>query len=176
MDDGEKPPYRELIGALMYLAVATRPDISHAVSALSQFNDSFGKGHWQAAKRILRYLKGNSDVGIVFKNNISNLTGYVDADWAVCIQDRRSYTGFVFTMNGGTVSWESRKQRTVPLSSTEAEYMALSDASKEAMYLLRLARDMGISGPRTVKLFNDNLGAQKLAGKTTTIDYNYNYL
>lgn len=72
-DESEKPPYRELVGALMYLSVATRPDISHAVNALSQYNDSFGKEHWQAAKRVLRYMKGTPDIGITFGNNTENL-------------------------------------------------------------------------------------------------------
>lgn len=163
-DESEKPPYRELVGALMYLSVATRPDISHAVNALSQYNDSFGKEHWQAAKRVLRYMKGTPDIGITFGNNTENLIGYADADWAACVDDRRSSTGFAFTMNGGAVSWESRKQQTVALSSTEAEYMALTEASKEAMHLQRLTEEMTIANSLTVLLLNDNIGSQRLAG------------
>ena len=85
-----KLPYRELVGALMYLAVATRPDIAHAVSALSQFNTCFGQVHWTAAKRVLRYLKGSADLGLTYEQRRKSLIGYVDADWAGCVIDRRS--------------------------------------------------------------------------------------
>ena len=108
-EHGKKPPYRELIGCLLYLARATRPYISHTVSSLSQFNDSFGKSHWEAAKRVLRYLKGTSDIGIKYSVINRELSGYVDPDYAGCTDDRKSSTGFVFLLNRGPVSWESRK-------------------------------------------------------------------
>jgi len=89
-------PYRELLGCLMYLAVATRPDIAHAVSYLGQFNNDYGSAHWKTAKRILRYLKGSSDKMLVYQSTQENLKGYVDADWGSCITDRHSYTGCFF--------------------------------------------------------------------------------
>ena len=88
---------------------------------------------------------------------------YVDADWANCVIDRRSYTGSVFIFSGAAVSWESRKQRTVALSSTEAEYMAITDASKEAIYLIRFLKDLGHPELASVVIYNDNQGAGKLA-------------
>jgi len=86
-------PYREFIGSLMFLSIATRPDISHIVSLLSQFNENPSKEHWIAAKRILRYLKGTIDLGIVYEKSHGKLIGHVDADWGNCIIDRPSYTG-----------------------------------------------------------------------------------
>lgn len=175
-------PYRELVGALMYLAVCTRPDISHAVSYLSQFNSCYDSTHWSAAKRVLRYLKGTENMGLYFKKDQKLLTGYVDADWGNCPEDRRSYTGFVFILGGSPISWESRKQRTVALSSTEAEYMALTEAAKEAVYLRRLLSELGFDKLGHVSLFCDNNGAQKLAknaifhNRTKHIDIRYHFI
>lgn len=156
-------PYQELIGALNYLATATRPDIAHIVSCLSQFNTCHGEQHWSAAKRVLRYLKGTINFGLTYSKNSGSLEGFVDADWAGCPVDRRSYTGFVFKLNGAAISWESRKQRTVALSSTEAEYMALTEAAKEAIYIRGFMSELGFSDPEKMQLSCDNRGAQFLA-------------
>ncbi|KAJ2945210.1 hypothetical protein O0L34_g9279 [Tuta absoluta] len=128
--DDEKPdlPYQQLIGSLMYIAIGTRPDISYAVSYLSQFNGHYGEVHWKAAKRVLRYLKATKDLKLNFKNGDGYPTGYADADYASNVVDRRSYTGYVFKMCSAAISWESKKQRTPALSTTEAEYMALGEA------------------------------------------------
>lgn len=96
--DGEKPPYRELVGCLVYLAVSTRPDISHAASLLGQFNDCFNKNHWNAAKRVLRYLKGTKQLGIFYAREKCDIVGYVDADCSSSACDRRSFSGFVFLL------------------------------------------------------------------------------
>jgi len=162
-NDKEDRPYKQLVGALMYLAVCTRPDIAHAISYLSQFCACNDESHWKAAKRVLRYLKGTIDVGIVFTRTSTPLMGYVDADWANCPDDRRSYTGYAFILGGSPVSWESRKQRTVALSSTEAEYMALSEAVKEAIYLKRMLSELGFYKLAEVNVYIDNNGARKLA-------------
>lgn len=103
-NDEKKLPYRELIGALMYLAVSTRPDIAHAVSSLSQFNNKYGQGHWSVAKRVLRYLRGTINVELVYRSSKKSLTGYVNADWGGCLIDRRSYTGYAFALSGGIIS------------------------------------------------------------------------
>lgn len=121
--ENQRRPYRELVGSLMYLAVATRPDIAHAVSVLAQFNDCNTEAHWQAAKRVLRYLKRTSNYGIIFRRSDAEIAAYVDADWGRCKLDRKSYTGYVFNMSMGPICWKSQKQRTVAMSSTEAEYM-----------------------------------------------------
>lgn len=156
-------PFRELIGALMYLSVATRPDIAHAVSALSQFNTCFGQIHWTAAKRVLRYLKGSADLGLIFGPKTESIKGYVDSDWANCQIDRRSYTGYVFILSNGPISWESKKQRTVALSSTEAEYMGLAEAAKEAIYIGNFLKEMEFENLTDVRVLNDNMGAQRLS-------------
>lgn len=141
-EEETKLPYRELVGALTYLSVATRPDISYAVSYLGQFNSCYRRSHWTAAKRVLRYLKGTADLGIVYSPVKDCIKGYADADWAGCVDDRRSYTGFTFTFSEGPISWDSRKQRTVALSTTEAEYMSLSEAAKECIYLRSLMMEL----------------------------------
>jgi len=160
-EDTTKYPYQSLIGSLMYLAVSTRPDISYTVSALSQFNQNHGEEHWNAAKRVLRYLKGTLDYGLTFRKTGESLHGYVDADWAGCIDDRRSFTGYCFILADAAISWEAKKQRTVALSSTEAEYMALSEGTKEALYLQNLLGELDLK-TNPIVLFNDNQGAQEL--------------
>jgi hypothetical protein len=95
----EKLPYQSLVGSLMYLAVSTRPDIAHAVSMLSQFNTNFGEQHWRAAKRLLRSLKNTENLGLMLKKSGQELVGYADADWGASIDDRRSYTGYIFSIS-----------------------------------------------------------------------------
>ncbi|CAB0019909.1 unnamed protein product [Nesidiocoris tenuis] len=155
-------PYQNLIGALIYIAVATRPDISFSVSYLSQFNNCYGKDHWLAAKRILKYLKGTSHLTLTYSPTKTPLQGLSDADWAASQIDRRSYTGYCFQYAGGAISWEARKQKTVALSSTEAEYMCLTEAAKEAVHLYTLSNDLGMS-QNFITIFNDNQAAQSLA-------------
>ncbi|GBO20433.1 Retrovirus-related Pol polyprotein from transposon TNT 1-94 [Araneus ventricosus] len=140
--DTEGVPYRELVGGLLYLATSTRPDIANTVSKLSQFLNYYDNTHWKAAKRVLRYLKKTINFGLIFKHTDEPLFGYTDSDWANFFDDRKSYTGFCFILSGSAISWESRKQCTVALSSTEAEYMALSDGTKEAIYLRKLLNEL----------------------------------
>jgi len=162
-EESEKRPYRELVGALNYLAVGTRPDVAYIVSSLSQFNSCHEKQHWVAGKRVLRYLKNTANHGIIYRKECKELNGFTDADWASCPLDRRSYTGYAFTLSGGAIDWESRKQRTVALSSTEAEYMSLTEAAKGAMYLRKLLKEIGIYEPNKISISCDNRGAQLLA-------------
>lgn len=153
--------YRSLVGSIMYLAVCTRPDIAHAASFLSQFNNCHSETHWKAAKRVLRYLKGTIDYSIVYQKSSLSITGYVDADWASNQLDRRSYTGYVFKIGNTAVSWESRKQRTVALSSTEAEYMALCEGAKEAKFIRSFLYEC-LGKYLSVTLFNDSQSAQNI--------------
>ncbi|XP_077277091.1 uncharacterized protein LOC143905509 isoform X1 [Temnothorax americanus] len=174
--------YRELVGSLMYLALGTRPDIAHAVSVLSQFNSCHEKKHWTAAKHVLRYLKNTINLALCFERTNKGLTGYVDADWSNCAMDRRSYTGTAFILAGGAIFWESRKQRTVALSSTEAEYMGLTDAAKEAVYLINFLKELGLEKLTNVNLYNDNQGARELAhnpvyhGRSKHIDIRHHFI
>ena len=177
-------PYQSLIGSLMYLAVSTRPDIAYAVSALSQYNRNPGKTHWSAAKRVLRYLKGIRNHGLMFHKTGEDLVGFVDADWGSNADDRRSYTGFIFRIAGAAVTWEARKQRTVALSSAEAEYIALSDAAKETVYLRSFLSELGCLNPnsKSTVVYCDNQGAQKLMrnpvhhARTKHVDIRHHYV
>lgn len=120
-------PYQEAIGCLMYLSQCTRPDICFAVNKLSRFNANPGPRHWSAVKHLLRYLRGTTKLKLNFTKDVNNsITGYTDADWAASVDDRKSTTGYVFTAQGGAISWCSKRQPTVALSSCEAEYIALS--------------------------------------------------
>ncbi|XP_036322252.1 secreted RxLR effector protein 161-like [Rhagoletis pomonella] len=146
----------------MYLAVSTRPDIAFAVNFMSQFNSNYAEEHWKSAKRILRYLKSTINFGLLYKKTGAEFYGVADADWGANTTDRRSYSGFAFMFAGSSISWEARKQRTVSLSSTEAEYLAITEAAKEALYLKGALNEVGIECA-SIKLYNDNQSAQKLA-------------
>lgn len=179
---GESRPYRELIGALIYLSMATRPDITNAVAKLAQFCDFPGEVHWRAAKRILRYLKGTVDLGLVYHKTDLRIVGYSDAEWGGCEVDRRSFSGYNFTLGGAAISWKSQKQPTAALSSTEAEYMALTEAAKEAMYLRGILNELEILEVIDVVVYVDNQGAEYLAHypmfhkRTKHIDIKYHFV
>ncbi|KAL5804929.1 hypothetical protein ACOSQ3_031729 [Xanthoceras sorbifolium] len=138
--------YSNAVGSVMYAIVCTRPDISQAISVVSRYMHDPGKGHWQAVKWILRYLMDTVDVGLVFQRDNDDgqcVTGYVDSDYAEDLDKRRSTTNYVFTLAKGPVNWKSTLQSTVALSTTEAEYMAVSEAVKEAIWLQGLLEDLG---------------------------------
>lgn len=157
----QKVPYQQLIGGLMYLAVCTRPDLAFAVSYLSQFNKCHDDTHWIAAKRILRYIAGTINYGLVFSKSDKGIEAFADADWANDEVDRKSYTGFVVKVGNCAVFWESRKQKTVALSSTEAEYLALSDVGREIYFIRNLTNEI-IGRKPTITVFNDNQSAIKI--------------
>ena len=185
-DDGststDERMYQSIIGSLMYLATATRPDISYAVGALSQFNSCPTKTHLTAAKRVLRYLKGTMDVGIVYGEVGSELTGYADASWADQLDDRHSTSGAVFLVSGGPISWISRRQSVVALSTAEAEYIALFEAVKEAVWLKQLCRDIGLSDSGAVTIHCDSTAAAAIANNSKSsrrvkhMDIKYHYV
>lgn len=151
------------------------------MSFLSQFNNSYNENCWKHAKRILKYLKGTLNYGLVFSKDDCELEGFVDADWASNTKDRRSYTGYAFKLNGSVVSWESSKQKSVALSSTEAEYIGMCEAAKEAIYLRGLMMELtGITS--CITLHNDNQSALKLTvnpihhKRTKHIDIRYHFI
>ena len=117
--------------------------------------------HWQTAKGVLRYIAGTQGYGITFGKGIDGIHGYCDADYAGDLDTRRSTTGYVFIMNGGAISWSSRLQPTVAVSTAEAEYMSAASAVKEALWLRKLSADLGMS-METVQISCDNQGAIKL--------------
>ena len=143
--DKEKYPYGTLVGKLMFLTVATRPDIAYSVGTLARFISDPNSTHWQAAKSVVRYLAHTKDKGITFRGSSMALTGYCDADYAGDVDTRKSTTGYVFIVNGGAISWNSKRQPTVAASTTEAEYMAAAAATKEGLWLRKLFTSLGIS-------------------------------
>lgn len=158
-------PYRELVGGLIYLANATRPDIAFAAAVLSRFCSNPGRNHWFIAKRVLRYLKATLNYGITYVKDSKNLIAYSDSDWAGDIDDRKSCSGNVLMLSGGPISWKSKKQCSVALSTMEAEYAALSEVSREIVYIKRLMIHMGfemyVKSP--INVFCDNQSAIELS-------------
>ena len=153
-------PYAAAIGSLMYAAVATRPDISHAVQCLSQFTSNPSQQHVTAVKRVFRYLNGTRNLGITYgTTSDTTLYGYTDADWGQDSADRKSISGYVFLISGGAVSWSSKKQTSVALSTMEAEYMALCHTSKDAIWLRTLLSDLTFPQAEPTTIFCDNQAA-----------------
>ncbi|XP_070133572.1 uncharacterized protein [Drosophila bipectinata] len=145
---------------LLYLAMTTRPDIVHCVAKLAQTCSDPHKEHEVAAKRVLRYLKGTSSLKLHFVRNGVPVHCFVDADWAGDCTDRKSFSGWAFFLAGAAFSWESKKQSIIALSSTEAEYVALSTAAKESAYVLKLISEMGFETAPTLMIYSDNQSAQ----------------
>ena len=187
---------QELIGSLNHAVVFSRPDISYAVSQLSQFLTDPTSVHMAAAKRVLRYLKGTRNLSIVYcggDRSSIHIYGFADAGWAADRDDRKSTTGYIFIINNGAVSWTSHKQSTVAHSSTESEYMSLSDASREAITRTYLFKELNLLQltPQNIGLkllsappilFCDNQGALTIAENPTNyqrskhIDLRYHYI
>ncbi|XP_039303475.1 secreted RxLR effector protein 161-like [Solenopsis invicta] len=164
-------PYRELIGGLIYLANAIRPDIAFAASTLSRFCSDPGKDHWIVAKKILRYLKATSH-RITYTKDKRHLKTYTDSDWAGDIDDRRSCSGNVLMLSTGPISWKSRKQASMALSTMEAEYAALCEVSHEIVYIRRLLIHMGFEKYVTspIDVFCDNQSAIQLSKNAVYIN------
>jgi len=169
--------------------VETRPDLALAIGKLSRFVSCYGKEHWAAIKRVLRYVKGSMDKGLVFyKNSCCVLQGFSDADWAGDHETRRSTTGFTFIFGGAAVSWDSQMQKTVALSTMEAEYMALCEASKEGVWLNKLVKRVASQGLRTaisgglINIKVDNSGRNDFSKnavehkRTKHIDIRYHFV
>lgn len=134
--------YRSLVGALQYLTI-TRPDLSYAVNYVSQYLQSPTDDHFQAVKRILRYVKGTIHFGLTFtRSNDPSLIGYSDADWARCLETRRSTYGYSIFLGGNLVSWSAKKQPTVARSSCESEYRALANAAAEVVWVSHLLQEI----------------------------------
>jgi histone deacetylase 1/2 len=155
--------YRSVVGALQYLTL-TRPDISFAVNKVCQFLHAPTSVHWSAVKRILRYVRGTIDFGLKIKHSQSTMvSAFSDADWAGCVDDRRSTGGFAVFLGDNLISWTARKQPTVSRSSTEAEYKALANATAEMMWVQQLLTELHVHHPLAARLWCDNLGAKYLA-------------
>ncbi|KAJ3474890.1 hypothetical protein NLI96_g12195 [Meripilus lineatus] len=155
-------PYSQLIGSLMYAAICTRPDIAYSTSTLAQFMSDPSPTHWEATKRVLRYLKGTKNLVLMFGGDLTDLTGFTDADWGSQAH-RHSISGSVFMFCGGAISWSSRKQLLIALSSTEAEYIAASDTAHELIWLRNLISEIILPITNSTVLFCDNQSAIRIA-------------
>jgi hypothetical protein len=155
--------YRRLIGKLLYLT-NTRPDISLATQQLSQFLHKPTMVHYKAACRVVRYLKQSPGKGLMFpRSSEIQILGYSDADWAGCLDTRRSTSGYCFFLGNSLVSWKAKKQVTVSRSSSEAEYRALSTATCELIWMLHLLKDLGITCEKLPVLYCDSQSAVHIA-------------
>jgi hypothetical protein len=134
--------YSQIIGSLMYLASATRPDISFAVSKLSRFVSNPGDDHWRALERAMRYLKGTSNYGIHYFGNLKVVEGYSDSNWISDADEIKATSGYVFTLGGGAVSWKSCKQTILTRSTMKAELTILDTTTVEAEWLRELLMDL----------------------------------
>jgi hypothetical protein len=198
---GDKP-YSELIGSLLYAARSTRPEINFAVSALARYVSKPKAKHYRAAIKVLQYLATTRNCGIVFskmkKRKITHvqnrsdtdidlvtnlkLEAYVDADWATCKEDRVSQTGYIIMMMNGPVIWRSRKQKSVALSTMDAEYMALSDVIKEVVWVRSLLRSIGYKMNEATPIYEDNNACIELARdpkhreRSKHIDIRYHFI
>jgi hypothetical protein len=174
--------YRQMIGSLNWLACATRPDISLAVSLASQVMENPNEDHVKLVRHIFRYLAGTPTLGLHYgkgdnqvighcdgikkrtqlRSTANHLSGWSDSDWAGCPETRLSHSGNVFMLNGGPISWMSKKQNSIALSSTEAELVALHHAAAEAMWLREILAEMDVPQLGPTRLYEDNSGCVRL--------------
>jgi hypothetical protein len=159
--------YRSMVGALMYMSLYTRPDITHAVNICSRFMSSPTVTHLQAIKKIFRYLHGSIEYGLLYNNNNNGnkvvVTAYSDADWGGDKYDMKSTSGYCCYVNNNLISWNTRKQTTVALSSAEAELIALNEAAKEVVWVSSILEEMHYIVKKPMQIMVDNQSAIKIA-------------
>lgn len=154
-DEMGKRPYREVIGSLLFISQVTRP--------IGRFQENPGIAHWQAAKRVLRYLSGAKKLELIYGIGSNQVMGFCDADWASDCETRRSTTEYLFTLNGAAITWNTKSQITVALSTTETEFMSMVNAVQEGMWLKQLLAEIFAKTEANIKIFCDNKGAIQLA-------------
>ena len=177
--------YQAIIGCLTYASIATRPDICASVGVLSRFMTKPGQQHWTGVKRVLRYIKGTLNFSLKFESIGEmqiRLSGYADADWAGDVDTRKSTSGYVFRIGSSTVSWSSKRQTVVALSTTEAEYVSLSYATQETVWLRKLLGSIGFDQHKSTILHEDNQSTIALIknpkhhARTKHIDIKYHFI
>ena len=174
--------YRKIVGSLLYLTIS-RPDLSYAVGLESQFMQTPKKPHLDAVRRTLRYVSATLDYALFYETGADlEIFGYTDADWAGSSSDRRSTSGFMFSLGSAAITWSSKKQPTVALSSTEAEYRGAAVAACEVAWLDMLLHDLRIQVQRPVVIYCDNLSSIQLArnpvfhARTKHIEVHYHFI
>ncbi len=181
-EEADLKEYQSVVGTLLYASKSTRPDIANAVRNASQNMVNPRKGHMDQAYRIAQYLINHVEEGITYDQSDGlEMTAYVDSNYADKKEDRKSVTGYIIMLGGGTIEWKSQCQGTVSLSSTEAEYKALSQCASGIVYLIQVLKDLGIE-MKTTTIYEDNVGAIKLAEnwsstkRTKHIDVRHHYV
>jgi transposase InsO family protein len=177
-------PYASAVGSLMYAMLCTRPDISYAVGIVSRYQSNPGQSHWQAVKRIFRYLRGTKDLMLCYEGASLELKGYSDAAWGNDADEGKSTSGYVFLLGGGAISWSSKKQTSTALSSMEAEYIACCAAVQECVWVRRFLQGLGVVPGihEPISLRIDNTSAIDLAKdpkhhqKSKHIEIKYHYV
>ena len=174
--------FKRLVGSLMYLT-ATRPDIMQGVSLISRFMETPKDTHWSVGKRILRYIAGTRDYGIMYASTEKKeLIGYTDSDFAGSLDDRKSTSGYVFHLGSGVIAWASKKQPIVTLSSAEAEYVAATSAACQAVWLRRVLDGLKQKQQGSTAIYCDNTSAIALSKnsvfhqKSKHIDTRYHFI
>ena len=152
--------YVSLTGSLMYAAIGTRPDIAYAVNKLCSFNSNLDLVHWTAAKRVLRYLRGTKELGITYTNGgmKGEFYGYTNASFTNN-HDLTLTSGNVFILNGGTITWSSKKELTPALSTAEAEFNSMVCAEKDIIWLRNLDKEISYEPKTAMILYGDNRSA-----------------
>jgi hypothetical protein len=194
----EHNTYRAIVGALIYASISTRPDITHAVNMVSRYMHAPSHMHMTAAKRILRYLNSTQHYCIMYENKNNNnivynndnnnidksmlvINGYCDADWGGS-DDKKSTTGFCTFINDNIISWNTKKQHTVALSTAEAEYMAITEVVQEVKWLKQLLQEMNYNVQLPINIYVDNISAICIGEndvqheRTKHIDIKYHYI
>ncbi len=180
--DEFRAQYQSAVRSLIYAMLGTRPDLAYSVYVVSRYPSRPNNSHWQAVKRVFRYLKGTLGLELTFCGNLASLVGFTNADWVGDRDTRRSTSGFMFNLGSSAISWSSKRQPTVALSSCEAEYMGQTQAIKEAVWLKSLLDQLSYSGSvnslseqaptefedppsalKTITIYCDNQGAVALA-------------
>ncbi len=195
-EDAVGAPYREAIGSLMYLMIGSRPDIAYSVGKLARFCENPKVKHWVALKRVLRYVRGTSAMGLCYDGlrdgiveyqdrvNETDVFGYCDSDWAGDVSDRKSTSAYVFMRSGSAISWCSKKQTIVATSSCEAEYISMSSACNEGIWMKRLFSDIPVDTDlsKGITILSDSQSGIKLAENESInrrnkhIDINYHFV
>lgn len=183
-ENEESFPYKEAVGGLLYISQISRSYIAFAVGQANGFRKNPRNKHWQAVKRILRYLKGTVDYKLTYSIDVNGkLTGYSDADWAYDPENRKSVTRTVYVMNGGPISWTSKRQPTIALSTVETEYIALASTCQKELWLRNLIHEINpFNAAEPIKIYSDNSGATNLSKRECVsqrskhIDTRYHFL
>ncbi|KAK0603791.1 hypothetical protein LWI29_008696 [Acer saccharum] len=179
----ENTPYSSAVGSVMYSMISTRPDLAQAISVFSRYMAKPGKGHWYAMKWLLRYISSTTSVGLIYdcSNSELELIGYVDSDYAGDRDKRRSTSSYFFIIAGCCVSWKSQLQSVVALSTTEAEYIAVTEAVKEAIWLQGLLNEINVFKEKSI-IYTDSQSALHLCKnpvfheRTKHIEVKYHFI